>query len=114
VVENVDQPREVPLFTWSIVKGLAGSRVGAACPNTRELIDAVCHIVRNPRSGLYVFLDARPWLDHAACARMIREIAFEHANTRMTLVFVGLARRAASDLQRMSATSASRPSGPRK
>jgi SpoVK/Ycf46/Vps4 family AAA+-type ATPase len=104
LMENVANLEDVPLYTWSVVRGLAGSSVGSSVPNTRELIDAIGHIVRNPHRGIYVFLDATPFLDHAGVTRMIREIAFDYTNLRETMVFVSSRVSLHSDLQRMSAT----------
>lgn len=112
VVENLANLDEVPLFTWSVVKGLAGMKVGSGISNTRELIDVIAHLTRSPQNGIFVFLDAQPFLDHPGVIRMIREIAFEHASTRQTLVFVGTRVELHPDLQRMSASFRLAPIGP--
>jgi len=112
VVENVTNLEETALFTWSIVKGLAGSAPGSGVVNTRELEEAVFHMVRNPRKGLYVFFDAGPWLDNGGIVRAFREIAYDHVNTGMTLVFVGSRVSLHPDLQRMSAHFRLSPIGP--
>ena len=78
IVENVTNLEDIPLFTWSIVKGLAGAALGSGVVNTRELVDAVMHMVRNPRRGLYVFFDATPWLENQGVVRAFREIAYDH------------------------------------
>ena len=112
LVENLASLDEVPLFTWSVVRGLAGAKVGSGISGTRELIDAIAHLTRSPQNGIFVFLDAQPFLDHPGVIRMIREIAFEHARTRQTLVFVGTRVELHPDLQRMSAGFRMAPLGP--
>ncbi|HET7732146.1 MAG TPA: AAA family ATPase [Usitatibacter sp.] len=112
LVETVANLEEAALFTWSVVRGLGGSRVGSGVPGTRELVDALAHLVKSPQNGLFVFLDAQPFLDHPAVTRMIREIAFEHTRQRQTLVFVGTRVALPPDLQRMSAGFRLAPIGP--
>jgi SpoVK/Ycf46/Vps4 family AAA+-type ATPase len=112
LIENLANLDEVPLFVWSVVKGLTGTRMGSGVSQTRELVDAIAHLVKSPQNGIFVFLDAQPFLDHPGVIRMIREIAFEHAKTRQTLVFVGTQVSLHPDLQRMSAGFRMAPIGP--
>ena len=104
LVENLANLDEKTLFTWSVVRGLAGTRMGTAYANTKELVDAVRQIEGDPRGGLYVFLDPGPWLDHPGIVRMIREIAFDHAKNGITMIFVGSRVTLHPDIQRMSAS----------
>ena len=104
LVENLANLDDKTLFTWSVVRGLAGTRAGTAISGTRELVDAIGHIERDPRGGLYVFLDAAPYLDHPGVVRMIREIAFDHMSNGITLIFVGSRVGLHPDVQRMSAS----------
>jgi len=112
LIGNLANLDEIPLFTWSVVQGLSGAKVGSGVANTRELIDAIAHLTRSPQNGIFVFLDAQPFLDHPGVIRMIREIAFEHTRTRQTLVFVGTRVELHHDLQRMSAVFRMAPIGP--
>jgi SpoVK/Ycf46/Vps4 family AAA+-type ATPase len=104
LVESLANLEDKTLFTWSVVRGLSGNRAGTSITQTRELVDALNHIVTDPRGGIYVFLDAAPWLDHPGVTRMIRELAFDHARNGITLVFVGSRVSLGPDVQRMSAT----------
>ena len=112
LVENLANLDEQALFTWSVVRGLAGSRVGSSIASTRELVDAFAHMVKSPQNGIFVFLDPAPFLEHPGVTRMIREIAFEHTKNRQTLVFVGSRVNLHPDLQRMSASFRMAPIGP--
>ena len=109
VVANLD---DSPLFTWSVVQGLRRPVKNETVPQTRELIDALSEIRKSPQNGMYVFLDAMPWLDQPAVVRLVREIAFEHQRTRRTLIFVGSRLALPPDLQRMSASFRPAPIGP--
>jgi len=104
VVETLCNLDDRTLFTWSVVRGLSGTRAGNSIAGTRELVDAMSHIERDPRGGIYVFLDAAPYLEHPGIIRMIREIAYDHARNQITLVFVGSRVTLHPDVQRMSAS----------
>jgi SpoVK/Ycf46/Vps4 family AAA+-type ATPase len=104
VVENLANLDDKTLFTWSVVKGLSGTRAGTSLPNTKELLDAFRHIQSDPRAGIYVFCDAGPWLEHMGIVRMIRELAFDHTRNGITMCFVGSRVTLDPDLQRTSAS----------
>ena len=104
LIENVANLDEAALFTWSVVQGLRRPQRRETVPGTRELVDALSEICKSPQNGIYVFFDARPFLDHPAVVRMVREIAFDHNNTHRTLVFVGSRVTLDPDLLRMSAS----------
>jgi SpoVK/Ycf46/Vps4 family AAA+-type ATPase len=112
LVENIANLDEVALFTWSVVRGLSGSRVGSGIASTRELVDAISHLVKSPQNGIFVFFDAGPFLEHPGVVRMIRELAFDHTKNRQTLIFVGTRVELHPDLQRMSASFRMTPIGP--
>jgi SpoVK/Ycf46/Vps4 family AAA+-type ATPase len=104
LVENVANLENQPLFTWSCVVGLRRAATREAYPNTRELILAVREIPKSPQNGIYVFLDAMPFLDNPEVIRTVREIAFNAERANRTLVFVGARVALDADLQRMSAS----------
>jgi hypothetical protein len=104
VAENLANLDDKTLFTWSAVRGLSGNRAGTAITHTRDFGDAINHIVGDPRGGIYVFLDASPYLEDPKVTRMIRELAFDHARNRITMIFVASRVSLHPDLQRMSAT----------
>jgi ATP-dependent 26S proteasome regulatory subunit len=104
LVENVANLEDSALLTWSVVQGLRKPAKREAFTQTRELVDAFAEILKSPQNGIFVFLDASPFLDHPGVIRMIREIAFDHTQVRRTLVFVGSRVALDPDLQRMSAS----------
>ncbi len=109
VVANLD---DSPLFTWSCVQGLRRPLKSETVHETRELLRALTEIAKSPQNGIYVFFDAQPFLEHPEVARMLRELAFDHARTHRTLVFVGSRVSLDPDLQRMSAGFRLAPIGP--
>jgi SpoVK/Ycf46/Vps4 family AAA+-type ATPase len=104
IAENLANLDDKTLFTWSAVRGLSGNRAGSGLTMTKDFGDCVNHIVSDPRGGIYVFLDATPYLEDPQVIRMIRELAFEHARNRITMVFVGSRVTLHPDIQRMSAS----------
>ena len=104
IAENLANLDDKTLFTWSAVRGLSGNRAGSSITMTRDFGDCINHITSDPRGGIYVFLDATPYLEDPKVTRMIRELAFAHARNRITMIFVGTRVSLHSDLQRMSAT----------
>ena len=112
LAETVANLDELPLYTWSVVRGLRQMPKGDATPQTRELRDALGHIARAPMGGIFVFQDAQPFLDDPVVVRTVREIAQDHARSRQTTVFVGARVDLPADLQRMSASFRLAPAGP--
>ena len=104
IAENLANLDDKTLFTWSAVRGLSGNRAGSAMTMTRDFGDCINHIVSDPRGGIYVFLDATPYLEDPKVTRMIRELAMDHTRNRITMVFVGSRIALHPDVQRMSAT----------
>ena len=112
LAETVANLDESALFTWSVVQGLRRSPKGDSVTGTRELVDALWHLLKSPQNGIFVFFDAGPFLDHPGVVRLIREIGHEHTRTQQTLVFVGSRVEMPADLQRMSAGFRLAPIGP--
>jgi hypothetical protein len=104
IAENLANLDDRTLFTWSAVRGLSNNRAGSSITMTRDFGDCINHIVSDPRGGVYVFLDATPYLDDPKVIRMIRELAFQGTRNRVTMIFVGSRVTLHPDIQRMSAT----------
>ena len=112
LIENLANLDDQPLFTWTVVRGLNGARVGSAVPQSRELEDALTHLLRSPQNGIFVFYDATPYMENPGVVRLVRELAFSHNKTRQWLIFVGSRVELPPDLQRMSASFRLAPIGP--
>ena len=107
LVERVANLRDKALYVWSIAQGLARTNQverGERAAATNELPDALRHIAQSRQNGVFVFLDAQPWLDEPIVVRLIRELAMRYAETARTMVFVGSRVSLHADLMRMSAT----------
>lgn len=95
--------RDIPLFAWSLADGLKRSTETSAIYNTSELTEALKHVDATPQNGLYVFLDAHPFLNNPLNVRLIREIAFDHYRRDRTLMFISHSLELTPDLARMAA-----------
>ncbi len=95
--------RGMPLFVWSLADGLKRSTETNAIYNTSELTDALKHVDGTPQNGLYVFLDAHPFLNNPLNVRLAREIAFDHHRRDRTVMFISHSLELPPDLARMSA-----------
>lgn len=95
--------RGTPLLLWSLADGLKRSTETSAVYNTSELTDALKHVDGTPQNGLYVFLDAHPFLNNPLNVRLAREIAFDHYRRDRTLMFVSPSLQLPPELARMSA-----------
>jgi ATP-dependent 26S proteasome regulatory subunit len=107
LVEKACNLREQALFVWSVAQGLArANRLDRPehAAATNELQDALRHIAQTPQNGVFVFLDAQPWLDNPIVVRLFREVAMAYAQTARTMILVGSRVALPSDLLRMSAT----------
>ena len=115
VVETHEEPRVLALleqaanlegwalFVWSIADGLRRSNNSQPTPQTYAFLDALRHIDKTSQNGLYVLLDAHPYLNDPVNARLIREIAMDHGKTARTLVLVSPRLELDYELSRMSA-----------
>jgi SpoVK/Ycf46/Vps4 family AAA+-type ATPase len=103
LLEKLSSLEEHALFTWSVTEGLNRRGAQGATPNTTDLTEALRHIDRTIFSGLYVFLDAHPFLKEPINQRLVREIAIDYGKSARTLVFVSPQLEMPNELVRMSA-----------
>ena len=115
VVETHEEPRVVALleqaanleglalFIWSVADGLRRSNNSQPITQTYEFLDALRHVDKTQQNGVYVMLDAHPYLSDPVNARLVREIANEYNKTARTLVFVSPRLELNAELARMSA-----------
>ncbi len=102
-IAPICQSRGIPLFVWSHADGLKRSTETGAIYNTSDLTDALKHVDGTPQNGLYVFLDAHPFLNNPLNVRLVREIAFDHYRRDRTLLFVSPSLDLPPELARASA-----------
>ena len=104
LIERIANIEEMPLFKWSVTDGIKRHNKPEPIAQTYDFTEALRHIDKTPQNGIYVLLDAHPFLDSAVNLRAIREIALEYHKCERTLVFVSNRIELPPELQRMSAT----------
>lgn len=105
LLERIANLEQWPLWSWSVTQGLKRFMVSESpMYETKELVSALRSIEASPSMGLYVLLDADPFLQDAVNLRLIKEIALGYNRLARTLVLVGHKIALPADLQRMSAS----------
>jgi len=103
LLENVTNLENAPLFTWSVTSGLRRRLRPESVPETSDLALALRHIEKTVQNGIYVLLDAHPYLQDPIILRLVREIALSYAKTPRTLIFVSPRLELPAELLRLSA-----------
>jgi len=88
LVERIANLEEQALFVWSVANGLRRHGKPDSTPQTNQLFDALRHIDKSPQNGIFVLLDAHPFMDDPVIRRLIREISLEYHKVPRTLIFV--------------------------
>jgi SpoVK/Ycf46/Vps4 family AAA+-type ATPase len=103
LLERIADANRWMLFVWSLVDGLRRSGNSDSIPMTRTLTECLAHVNRTTQGGLYVLLDAHPFLDDPLNVRLMRQIAAGHGKTPRTLVLVSPKLELAPELARTCA-----------
>jgi hypothetical protein len=101
VIETVEEDRvrallgaigselRMPLFEWSVTKGLTGPAAPRGIHGTSEGFGALRHLVGLTVEALFWLQDFSGCLDHPATVRQLREVAQRFAHTRSTVFVTG-------------------------
>jgi SpoVK/Ycf46/Vps4 family AAA+-type ATPase len=103
LLEKTTNLENTPLFTWSVTSGLRRRLRPESVPETSDLTLALRHIDKTVQNGVYVLLDAHPYLQDPVNLRLVREIALAYNQTPRTLVFVSSRLELPQELSRLSA-----------
>jgi hypothetical protein len=114
-IESHEEPRVVSLleriakangwmmFIWSLVDGLRRAGNADSMPMTRSLTECLNHVNKTTQDGIYVLLDAHPFLGDPLNVRLIRQIALTHEKTPRTLILVSPSLELPAELSRSCA-----------
>ena len=103
LLEKITNLENLPLYTWSVTAGFRRRMRTEFVAETSDLTLALRHIEKTVQNGVYVLLDAQPYLQDPINLRLVREIALTYNNTPRTLVFVSPRLELPAELLRMSA-----------
>lgn len=103
LLEKSTNLENIPLYTWSVTSGLRRRLRPESVPETSDLTLALRHIDKTVQNGVYVLLDAHPYLQDPINLRLVREIALGYNQTPRTLVFVSARLELPQELSRLSA-----------
>ena len=103
LLERIADANRWMLFVWSLVDGLRRSGNSQSMPMTRTLTECLAHINKTSQAGLYVLLDAHPFLEDPLNVRLMRQIAAGHGKTQRTVVLVSPKLELAPELARACA-----------
>ncbi len=103
LLERICNLEEWAFFTWSVTAGLRRHGYSEIVPSTADFGAALRHIEKTQQNGIYLLLDAHPFLEDPVIRRLIREIALGYHKTARTLVFVSPQIELPTELARLAA-----------
>lgn len=103
LLENVCNLEGLALFSWSVADGLKRTGHSNRILTTEELTGCLKHIDATQQNGVYVLLDAHPFLDNPLNVRLLREIAHGYEKCARTVVLVSPKLTLPDELTRMAA-----------
>jgi len=89
-------------FVWNLTHGLRRWNGGEQPYNTQDLVEALRHIEKSPQNGVFLFLDAHPFLEDPMVVRTIKNIAQKYAAVARMQVFLSAKIDLPDELSRMA------------
>ena len=74
LIERIASLEEMPLFKWSVTDGIKRHNKPEPIAQTYDFTEALRHIDKTPQNGVYLLLDAHPFLDSAENASRTNSI----------------------------------------
>ncbi len=90
LLEKLSVRNEWPLFVWSVADGLCRFKFGSPerVAETYSLTEALHHVHKSPQNGVFLWLDAHPFLSDPVNVRLIKNIVQRRHQVDRTMVFV--------------------------
>lgn len=88
LVRSAATELNIPLFEWSVTRGLVRFPGGSSLYGTNDAAMALKSL-EDLGEGIFLFKDFAPFLENAAVARAFREVSQKFARTRSTIVLTG-------------------------
>lgn len=91
LIKKIGDQKQLPVYLWSVTEGLSRVDSGYATQErlTEEPDQALKHIRKQEKPGLYIFCDLHPFLkEHPKNIRLLKEIALNYEQVSNTVVCV--------------------------
>ena len=88
LMERVAALNSQGFYVWNLTHGLRRWNGGEHPYNTQSIVDALRHIENSPQNGVFLFLDAHPFLDDPFVIRTIKDIAQKYEIVARMQVFL--------------------------
>ncbi|HSN03830.1 MAG TPA: AAA family ATPase [Nitrospira sp.] len=103
LLQSVSAQERLPLFEWSITRGLTRQEEGPTLSKmTATPLALLQHLQGLTVEGIFWLKDLAPHLQDAAAARQLREVAAAHSRSRATCVITGEPIMLPPDLERLA------------
>lgn len=106
LIQKIGEQKKLPVYVWSVIDGLVRVDSGYATQErlTEESDQALKHIRKQERPGLYIFCDLHPYLkDHPKNIRLLKEVALNYEQVPNTLLCVSHAFDVPSEIKKYTA-----------
>ena len=102
LLERVASLNRQGFYVWNLSHGLRRWNGGDQPYNTQELVEALRHIEKSPQNGVFLFLDAHPFMDNPLVIRTIKNIAQKYELVPRMQVFLSARISLPEELSRMA------------
>lgn len=106
LIKKIGNQKQLPVYLWSVTEGLSRVDSGYAIQErlTEEPDQALKHIRKQEKPGLYIFCDLHPYLkEHPKNIRLLKEIALNYEQVPNTLVCVSHAMEIPGEVKKYTA-----------
>jgi hypothetical protein len=86
ILKRVAAKLEIPLFMWTITRGLERAGAGTPIYDSQHPMKALGNVIAIPDEGIYLFKDLHRYLGEADVVRKLQDLARSFARDRRALV----------------------------
>ncbi len=104
LIERVAALNSQAFYVWNLSHGLRRWNGGEQPYNTQQLVEALRHIEKSPQNGVFLFLDAHPFLEDPLVIRIIKNIAQKYEVVARMQVFLSAKINLPAELSAMAAS----------
>ena len=102
LLERVAALNDQGFYVWNLTHGLRRWNGSDQPYNTQNIVEALRHIEKSPQNGVFLFLDAHPFLEDPFVIRTIKNIAQKYEAVARMQVFLSAKISLPDELSRMA------------